>query len=469
VILRLAIRSLLSHPIRSAVLAGGFGLGVSVMVMLLGVGEVVLLQARAPALAGGGDVVVLGGTGQVGSARYVLSSVLGTPPLARSVVAASASVRAPLYLVRESGVVAIRARGGIPSRERALGDPETSGIAAWTDAPGDAAWSAPDPADVLRSLDRFHAVPDVPARASSWAEWLYFNGRSGDTQFYLTFLVGAPRAGGRRLAGVRLQLDQGGRRRSYSDGQEVDEDEVLARAPDLAIARSHVRLEGLRYRVTVDLPREGGAPGERATGELIFEAVPGRAMPPLTIRGAAGWLSGYVVPMMSGTLAGSLVVEGKPVPLAGGTAYHDHNWGFWEGVTWQWGQVQHGGLSFLYGRVRPPPDAADPERIPGFLGVLGPEGPLGHAVDVTIAEETDERTGRPRRVVVQGRGPGLDLRMELAVEEAVVTRMGRGLFGAGMDFFQLRARYRVRGQAAGQAVDFVAPGSAETFRGRPVE
>ena len=59
----LALRSLLAHPARSAVLAGGFGLGVSVMANLLGIGEVMLEQARSPALAGGGDVVVAGDFG----------------------------------------------------------------------------------------------------------------------------------------------------------------------------------------------------------------------------------------------------------------------------------------------------------------------------------------------------------------------------------------------------------------------
>ena len=57
-ILRLALRSLLTHPIRTLVLACGFGLGVGVMAMLLGVGEVILDQARSPAVSGGGDVVI---------------------------------------------------------------------------------------------------------------------------------------------------------------------------------------------------------------------------------------------------------------------------------------------------------------------------------------------------------------------------------------------------------------------------
>ncbi len=55
---RLAFRSLTAHPVRSGVLAAGFGIGVAVMAILLGVAEVVLEQAQSPALVGGGDVLV---------------------------------------------------------------------------------------------------------------------------------------------------------------------------------------------------------------------------------------------------------------------------------------------------------------------------------------------------------------------------------------------------------------------------
>ena len=55
---RLAWRSLTAHPVRTAVLAAGFGFGVSVMAILLGVAAVILDQAVSPALVGGGDVVI---------------------------------------------------------------------------------------------------------------------------------------------------------------------------------------------------------------------------------------------------------------------------------------------------------------------------------------------------------------------------------------------------------------------------
>jgi hypothetical protein len=389
--------------------------------------------------------------------------------------------RGDLFLVRSGKVIPIRARGGIPSLERALGDPETSPVESWADTTADTKWSSPEPGDILRAMDRFHAMPDVPARADSWAEWLYFKGQSqppasssqSPVTFYCTFLVGPRRADGRRVAGVRLQLDRGGAITSYSDGDTVDEATLLASAPDVTIGSSRVRLEGLRYHITLDLPvsdvaaadrRTSSAPtADRVTAEIVIDAVAGRSLAPLEIRGAGGWVSGYTVPVMSGTLGGWIAVPGARIALDG-AGYHDHNWGFWKGVSWRWGQVQHEGLSYVYGRVFPPADAADPERVPGFLVALGPDGPVGYSTRVSIEETNDAATGQPSRIVVEGRGGSLDLRMDIAVEGAIVTR--GGALARGPDFLQLRARYHVTGRAGGQSIDFEAPGAAETFRGR---
>jgi hypothetical protein len=443
------------------------------MATLLGVGEVILDQARSPALVGGGDVVLTSESGKVAAATWILSSALRTPLFERRIAVASPTSRATVFLVRNGETVAIRARGGVPSLEHALGDSETSQVASWVDAPSDMTWSSPEPGAALRALDRFHPIADVPLRADSWAEWLYFNGRMGDTRFYLTFLVGPKRNNGTRAAGVRLQLDRAGRLSSYADSQDIDEAAVLADAPDLTIGSSRVRLEGLRYHLMLDLPIEQIGPRPRrdvstarARGSLFLEGVMGRALPPLTIHGANGWLSGYVVPVMSGALTGGLDVDGQTIGFDGGIGYHDHNWGFWKGVSWQWGQVQHDGLSLVYGRVRPPVDAADPDRIPGFLAALGPEGPVGFSTNVSIEEADDSAKGRPRTIIVRGRSAGLDVTMDLAVQGAVVTRRAGGLFGGGLDFLQLRGDYHVRGRAGSQAIDFTTPGVAETFRGR---
>src|ERR1019366_8623180 len=194
--MRIAWRSLVTRPVRTMVLAAGFGFGIAVMAELLGVGHVMLEQAHSPALQGGGDVVVSGVLGSIQSARFVTLNVLGMADLAGRIGTVSPSKDTRLFLVTPRGSIALVARGGIPSLEKAIGDPEVSEVDSWTDTPGDLRWSHADPSDVLRAMDRFHAIPDVPLRRSSWAEWLYFNGRTRDgrTRLYLTFLVGPPAA-----------------------------------------------------------------------------------------------------------------------------------------------------------------------------------------------------------------------------------------------------------------------------------
>ena len=457
---RLAVRSLTAHPVRSAVLAAGFGVGVAVMAILLGVAEIVLEQSRAPALVGGGDVLILLGPEVPG--RLVLSGPLQSDALRSRIRTAAPSHTSTLYLIRPGEIIPVAARGGIPSLERALGDGETATRVDWRDSPEDLAWTQDTPEKVLRHIDRFHPIPNAPDWSGSWAEWLYFNGRTADARFYLTFLVGPASADGRRTAGVRLQLDRDGRVETFTESQPITEAEAR-QAPDLKIGASFVRLEGMRYRVHLDLPGEGG---RRVRGDLTIEASAGRLVPPLEITGARGWRSGYVVPVMSGRLDGALDADGERVSFAGGSGYHDHNWGFWQGVSWQWGQVQQGDLSVLYGRVFPPREAADPDRVPGFISVLGPDGPLAYATNVTITETNDER-GEPRTVLVSASGRDLDVELRFDVESAVTTSaVGSGPLANGLDFLQLRGTYAVEGHAGSRTLKFSAPGSAETFRGR---
>jgi hypothetical protein len=471
-IFKVAVRSLTVHPVRSVVLACGFGLGVGVMAMLLGVGAVILDQARSPALVGGGDLVVTSATGQVSSARWILSSALRGGELGARVTDASPTRRATLYLIRDGRRVPIRVRGGIPSLERGVGDPETAPASSWADTDSDRAWASPDPAVALRDLDRFHPIPNVPARADSWAEWLYFNGRAGSNRFYLTFLVGPTLRSGIRAARVRLQLDTAGQESSYSAAGETNDLAVVREASDLTIDSSRVRLEGMRYHLMIDLPIEKSSsagraiPDSRVRGDLFIEASPGRALPPLSIQGAGGWLSGYVVPVMSGGLTGKLIVNGKVFSFDGGIGYHDHNWGFWKDVSWRWGQVQYENLSVVYGRIYPPADAADPERIPGFMAVLSPQGTLGYSTNISIDQTDDPATGQPRRIVIKGRSSSLDLILDLAPDNVVISHTAGGSLGGGLDFLQLGGRYLVRGTAGGRSIDFTAAGSAETFRGR---
>ena len=207
----------------------------------------------------------------------------------------------------------------------------------------------------------------------------------------------------------------------------------MAAAPDLDIAGNHVRLEDSRYRIELSLPG--------ASGTLVLDAAPGQSLPPATITGARGWVTGYTAPVLSGTVGGNLTIGREQIAVHDAPGYHDHNWGFWKGVRWQWGQVAHEDLSFVYGRIFPPPDVADPDRVPGFLGVLGAKGPVGFSTAVSL-EETGNARGLPQRVSVHARGQTIDLTLVFTVDRTVRTAMSMTAATAGtpVDFLQLGER-----------------------------
>jgi len=486
-IVRLALRSLATRPLRTAVLSIGFGLGIAVMAELLGVGEVILQQAHAPALAGGGDIVLTGGFGPLESARFVMSGVLASDRFRTRIRTIAPSRKATLYLIGPDGGTPVAVRGGIPSREAAIGDPEVAGQTAWADSEGDRRWLNPAPGDLLRAMDRFHPIPQKTQASGfdekSWAEWLYFNGRSADgsLRFYLTFLTTGSAAAGKRPAFVRLQLNRNGTTTNYFAADEVDAHALVDRAPDLDIAGNRVRLDDSgQYHMTLALVRESAIHNQSALrnpqsaihGELTLSPAASRSIPPASIHGARGWVSGYVVPVLSGTFSGRLTIDGTDLVVDGAAGYHDHNWGYWEGVSWQWGQVSNGDVSIVYGRVFPPADVADRDRVPGALAVIGPDGPIAFGNDVLISEE--DQNGTPRSITVQSRDRQVTLTLRLTVGEAVrtpmvLTKVTSGKSHAGESqavstFLQLGGVYQVSGRAGAREINFTARGSAETFR-----
>ena len=455
---RLAFRSLTAHPVRSAVLAAGFGVGVAVMAILLGVAAIVLEQAQSPALVGGGDVNIR--LSLAVPARIVLSGTLQSDALRPRVRAAAASHTTDLFLLHNGKATRVAARGGIPSVEKELGDPEVAGMEAWRDTREDSAWTRQSPETVLRQIDRFHGVPDVPEWSDSWAEWLYFNGRSSDARFYLTFMTGPRTKSGNRVAGVRLQLERDGKMQSYSANTEATDAE-LANTPDLTIGNNSVRLDGLRLSDSSRSdrhigPARGWRPHASGLSRATRPADRNHRRPRLAdgLRrpgdvGRSGWIADRCPTTRCRWLAGPAITI----------------------TTGDSGRVCRGSgdrrsrviCPVIYGRVFPPPEAADPERIPGFVGALGPDGPLGYSTDVRITETNDDK-GQPRSIAVRARSSSLTLDLRFDVASMVTSRM-QGALANGVNFLQMRGQYTVSGEAGTRKITFTAPGAAETFRG----
>jgi hypothetical protein len=127
------------------------------------------------------------------------------------------------------------------------------------------------------------------------------------------------------------------------------------------------------------------------------------------------------------------------------------------------------GPSLCHGRV-PPADVADPDRIPGFVGVLDHAGLVGAATNVQIAEQKTDRSlplaGAPSTITVTARSSALDLTLTFSTDRAVRTSLA--MTGGATDFVQMGGTYRIEGRADSRSIDVTARGAAETFQEAPV-
>ncbi|HEU0298311.1 MAG TPA: hypothetical protein VFR37_02630, partial [Longimicrobium sp.] len=387
-ILRLAVAELRNRPARALFLLGGYALGVAVMVVLLAVGEAMLEQARDRELVGGGDVVVApagisaemlkaGGVSSlflgIDHARFLQRNLLESPRgrAEHGIRSASPILDGKQVEVYAGGrrIEAI-ATGEIPSRARAAGASPDLLSGRWMDSDADRRWTSPDAPGLLREIDRFHLPP---VRDSTWAEWHYFNVVLDERRWiYVTLMVagevGVPgRWGGRILLTVR-QPD--GTHRSLTRDLPGEQVRFDTASPELRFGeRAFARVEGDAYRVAAD------AGGVRV--DLRLRPSPRRYFPPTDI-GGTELVSGYVAPALHARAEGTVCLP-RCEAVRGAQAYHDHNWGVWRDVSWEWGSASDERLSLLYGSVRGA--AAGPEGVFAYLvdgdGVRGVYRPAG--------------------------------------------------------------------------------------------
>ncbi|WP_420128399.1 hypothetical protein [Longimicrobium sp.] len=434
-IVRLALAELRNRPARALFLLAGYALGVAVMVVLLAVGEAMLEQARDRELVGGGDVVVVpagisaemlkaGGVSSlflgIDHARFLQRNLLESPRGRREHGIRSSSPildGKPLELFAGGRRLSVIATGEIPSRSQAAGASPNLLSGRWMDSDADRQWTAPPQSALLREIDRFH-VP--PVRDSTWAEWHYFNVVLDEGRWvYATLMVagevGVPgRWGGRILLTVR---EADGTHRSLTRDLPGEQARFDTASPDLRFGeRAHVRLEGDAYRVAAD------AGGVRV--DLRVQPAPRRYFPPTDL-GGSELVSGYVTPALYARADGTVCLPACE-PVRGAQAYHDHNWGVWRDVSWEWGSASDERLSLLYGVVRGGEAAA--EGLFAYLvdedGVRGVYRPGAiQFLEMQTAPAAGRQIRVPRRFAFQD--PRQGLRVTVDVAAVHVTDMNR--------------------------------------------
>jgi hypothetical protein len=472
----LAFRHLWVRKIRSLFLLLGFALGVGVMVVLLSIGEAMLSQSRDVSLVGGGEVTVLpqgidveamrtGGLSgmffTMERARFLTRLVLGGPRHDGLVRTVSPAIEGKLlYLCPARGdcrPTAVRAGGEIPSRTIALGAGLDVREGRWTDTRADSAYVSPNPQQLYDELDRFH----VPRRAdSTWGEWHYFNLVTGpDEWWYLSYLVGGEvpvgKWGGRMLVTHRRPDGRYDQYTADAPSTRVTFDTTRA---DLSIGESFVRQRDGVYHLRA---RARGAAGPVLL-DLAVTPLPNRYFPPVELR-EEEFLSGYVVPALAAAARGRICAGGRCRRVDQAPAYHDHNWGVWRDVTWEWGAARGGRVSLLYGGVYGP----DATRSPFFLTLvdsLGVRQVLRFArIDYQGSHAALGAAGvsAPSRFTLIGTRDADTVRLAVKVGHAFATDMSAASFRR--TFLQMRGTFELRGRVAGQQLADQGEGFFETY------
>ncbi|HUU58120.1 MAG TPA: hypothetical protein VMZ50_01140, partial [Phycisphaerae bacterium] len=327
----------------------------------------------------------------------------------------------------------------------------------------------------LAEIDAFHLPTGPAATDSTWAEWHYFNILSPDEQswLYLTYLVGGSHAdsawGGQILANL-VRLD--GTERRFEDGQDAGQVRFSLDRPDLEIGGSSVRLRSDgRYELRARVPAADGA-RDTLVVDLVLAPSDRRYLPPVDVS-PGGFTSGYVVPVLDGMAEGRLCSGGRCAELVAAPSYHDHNWGVWRRVTWDWGFARAGDLSILYGGVRRDADAdavaAEIARGGRFLFVVDSLGLRG----VLPIREIEYEWSGPR--AGQGAAAGAELRptgfvlravrgsdslsLRVSVDHLRITPREED----GANFHQMRGRVEVGGQLLSAPVAEDGSGFFETW------
>jgi len=413
----------------------------------------------------------------IANARFVHRQLLASPRLAPQVTAVAPQTDGVLLYVRHAGVEhAVRALGELPSATEAVGAAPTIVAGAWTDDDADRRWLAPTPVELRHEIDRFHFTPSVVPveERPTWGEWHYFNVLSEDGKrwAFLTLAVGGDVPHGEWGGQVLLTVHEQGRgerrfvRLVPSSRIRLD----TARA-DLALGADHVEvLPDGRYRVTAEASEPGT--GARATLAITVTPAPGAYFPGASI-GGESLVSGYAVPALRATADGELCVAGRCELFRAAQAYHDHNWGVWRDVQWEWGSARTGAYTLLYGQVHR--GGADDVREPLFVYLVDSLGfraifrPATIRYDDGGTRVADGRTIRiPTRAVMEDVRGADTLRISLEIEDAMASDVRRSPAARGDAarplLVQMKGIARLGGRLGGVPLVGGGSGFFETYR-----
>jgi hypothetical protein len=228
---------------------------------------------------------------------------------------------------------------------------------------------------------------------------------------------------------------------------------------DVAIGESFVRQRDGSYRLRAEAYRGG----KSARLDLVIRPEPHRYFPPVELRDD-DFLSGYVVPALAASATGRVCAAGRCSEVKDVPAYHDHNWGVWRDVTWEWGSARGERLSLLYGGVYGPERSITSPFFLTIVDSLGVRRVLRFGeIDYEGSRAADGVAGAraPERFRLTGTWEADTVTLSVQVDHALASEMETVSFGRL--FLQMRGRFQLSGRIMGESVRDRGQGFFETY------
>jgi hypothetical protein len=460
-------RTLRERPKRTMLFLLGYALATAVMITLLAVGEAVLIQAQDKDLLGGGDIILVpqgidveslkvGGVSalyfSIPQARFITRQLLGSSRFQNEISEISPYIFSKLlYLRNQKGQMEpVFGSGSIPDQEQKVKEIRLP----WQNSAEDNEWLHPEAQGFYHDIDRFHLPSKQVRDLDRWAEWHYFNFESPDFYGYLSFMVAGDLLAGKANWIVSLQMVERNDYHKYSTILPADPSQIPSQKVDYSVGKSSIRFLRDHYQITLDF--KDTVP---VTAELKYYPVHNLYFPPTFIAKSDGFESGYVIPAIRGSYYGTLKVGSRSYNFEDIHGYHDHNWGIWQRIEWNWGHAYSDEYAIFFGEIflngkSKGLYAAVFDRS-GFLSIFRPD-----QIRFSEVEKRPEGIQVPMKLEMEAQKPFTSFKMTGSAKSLIANPL---LDPDGLYFIQYKMNYDVTLRIDGKTVQFPATGNAETY------
>jgi hypothetical protein len=192
---------------------------------------------------------------------------------------------------------------------------------------------------------------------------------------------------------------------------------------------------------------------------LRYYPEPGLYFPPTLLARSHDFESGYVIPSIRGRYEGTLTAGAKTYDFNNVVGYHDHNWGIWQQLVWNWGHLHSDVYNIFFGEIFL---AGKSKGL--FVGVFDRKGFVSvFRPDKLIFSDFQRRAEGievPKQWEMAHEKRFSSLRLQGNAQSVVATPVDSD---NSLYFIQYKADYTVTLRVDGTATTFRATGNAETF------